>query len=274
MILIDANNLCYAAYYKTAYLRYGLKKTGIIFGFLTQLHNIARKFKDVRPIVFAWDSRKNVRKIDKKTYKASRKSPLTKEDYAQFKILRMKVLPELGFKNNFMSTGLEADDVIASICLLYPGTKIIVSTDNDLYQLLTDEVSIYKSQSKKEYTKKQFIKEYGIEPELWVMVKAIAGCKTDEIAAVAPGIGEKRAIAFIRKELTNPKQMKAIRDASSVFEENLKLVSLPFNCTPIPYPVDFDVAHSLKGFYSICESYGFRSIQNAAEDWIETFQLR
>lgn len=273
MIIIDSNNLCYAAYFKTAHLSYGDKRTGIIFGFLMQLYTIARKFKDNRPLVFAWDSRKKLRKALLPTYKGSRKSKLTKEDYAQFKALREKVLPELGFKNNFLSTGYEADDVIASICLLYSGEKVIVSSDTDLYQLLDKDTMMFKSQSKQTYTARMFEKDYDIEPKMWALVKGIAGCSTDEVPGMK-GVGEKTAIKFLNRQKVQKRFNEMFKNGEELVRRNLRLVALPFDGDVIPYKVKFDEQLSLKGFYNICEGYGFRNILKEADEWIETFNLR
>ena len=67
-------------------------------------------------------------------------TPEEKEDlnqgYRQLNEFRMTVLPALGVKNIYIQTGYESDDLIASIVKNNSGNFIIVTNDNDLYQLL------------------------------------------------------------------------------------------------------------------------------------------
>jgi 5'-3' exonuclease len=127
MILIDSNSICHAAKHSMGDLSYEERKVGVIFGFLLQLLSLSKLLKSNR-FVFIWDSRKSLREQIFPDYKYKRKNKeKTKEEkemddiaYAQFNILRTEIIPALGFQNNFMFDGYEADDLIAKICFKYP----------------------------------------------------------------------------------------------------------------------------------------------------------
>src|ERR1700722_6320763 len=130
---------------------------------------------------------------------ATQEEKLDREEYQQQLWMIMKVLPKLGYKNIFHQSGYEADDVIASICrnLSSNDRAVIVSSDKDLYQLLSKRVSMQKAKGEM-YTEKDLSKDYfGLEQEQWHVVKAIAGCETDSIEGVK-GIGDILAAKFLR----------------------------------------------------------------------------
>ena len=52
-IIIDANNLCYKNFYTMGGLKYKEEDTGIIFGFMSELLYLAKKF-EARDFIFCW----------------------------------------------------------------------------------------------------------------------------------------------------------------------------------------------------------------------------
>ena len=101
---------------------------------------------------------------------------------------------------------------------------VIVSTDRDLYQLLRqDRVSVWDPLKKKPVTERSFTMKYGIGPDEWAPVKAIAGCPG------VKGVGEKTAIKYLTAEMNmNTKTYVKIMKAGDLIARNLKLVELPF----------------------------------------------
>jgi hypothetical protein len=201
--------------------------------------------------VFAFDSKKSIRKLFYKPYKTRAKNDPKKMDtseildrealYEQLGIFRKTWLPQLGFKNIFLYSGFEADDVIALVIKNAVVPKswpkdihwIIVSTDRDLYQLLAPNVSMIAGNDL--ITEDVFTKKYGIKPDQWVHAKALGGCVSDTIEGIA-GIADpaksasSRAIAYLRGELkgTYLKKIQS-KDAQKIYYRNLKLVSLPIH---------------------------------------------
>ena len=82
---------------------------------------------------------------------------------------------------------VEADDIISMIAgsPKYKGwQKVIISSDKDFLQLLDDETVLYRPIQKKAWTKNTVIEEYGISPENFVLARAIAGDKSDNLAGI------------------------------------------------------------------------------------------
>jgi hypothetical protein len=230
--------------------------------------------------IFTWDSRKSYRRERVYSgYKASKqKVERTEEEeilwslcFEQMHQLRKNILPALGFKNVFIQTGYEADDIIADIVLndCYVD-YIVISDDNDLYQLLS-HCRMWRLRTKKFYTNNDFYNEYGIDPEQWVQVKILVGCPGDEVPGL-PGVGNKRAIDWLSGRLPAGKFYNKIKFATEEYlNRNQLLVELPFPGVDLPQ-IDFDSEHfDLDNIFSICEDYGLFSLLkgNRLKAWKE-----
>jgi 5'-3' exonuclease len=239
------------------------RHTGVIFHYLNRLLSFINKF-DTTKFVFTWDSRKSYRR--EKVYDGYKKGKAevkrTQEEeelwahcFEQMHQLRKVILPALGFKNVFIQTGYEADDIIAEIVLndCYVD-YIVISDDNDLYQLLS-HCRMWRLKTKKFYTHQDFYDEYGIEPEQWVQVKILVGCPGDEVPGLS-GVGNQRAIAWLKGELKPGKFYHDIKFATEEYlNRNQLLVELPFPGVEVPQ-LDFDEHFDLDNIFSICEDYG------------------
>jgi len=293
LLIIDSPALCYRAKFamQKVELSFEEMKTEIIFNFLNQVMSLAKRF-ETNYFAFCWDSRKSFRRDLYPDYKYKRKEDKTQEEkkfdslaYTQFHRLRREVLPALGFKNNFIQTGLEADDIIASITRdIYsrivintnPNRKdiTIISRDNDLYQLLL-YCNMFDFQTLKMMTDDSFAKEYKSLSSLWNMVKSIAGCTSDNVTGVE-GVGEKTAIKYINHILpSHYKTFKAIEseEGQEIIRRNKELVYLPFKGTK-KFPIKRDKLYS-KDFYNTFDSLGFKSFltQESFREWEERFNL-
>jgi DNA polymerase I len=277
MILVDANSIAHQCKHSLGNLSWNEKKVGVIFGFFNQILSLAKIF-DTNRFIFAWDSRKSLRTALFSDYKKQRryeKSPEEKEldtiAYIQFDTIRQELLPGLGFVNNYMVEGFEADDLIASITFTNPNKEFfIISTDEDLYQLLSDNVRMYSIRKKQFYTNRNLWKEYGITPDEWSEVKSIAGCNTDGVPGVA-GVGEKTACLYINRHLNvTHKSYHNIKKSGELIERNRKLVTLPFEGTP-EIILSAKNNLSLIAFQDICNRYGFQSFleQEKYKQWKE-----
>ena len=278
ILLIDSHAICHAVKHTIGDLSYEEQKVGIIFGFLRQILALNKRFGTSR-FLFCWDSKKSFRRAVYPSYKTrpvqeEKEIQFEKFAFKQFIELRMKVLPKFGFKNNFIQTGLEADDIIAAITQNYDQEFIIISADQDLYQLLTPKVSMFSSKSKKITTDKSFTEKWRVLPEEWVMTKQIAGCRSDTVGGIA-NVAEKTAIKFMKNELgKHTKAYNNIVQGSTIIERNEELVKLPFKGTKIP-KIKQDGSFYLANFIEITDEYGFRSMQqpDTINQWIEQFGM-
>lgn len=235
-LLLDVNNLAYRAFHSQGHLTYGAIRTGVIYGVLRDIIHLQDLFNTNR-IAFCFDKGRSFRYTDYPGYKSSRWEKLNEEEKEQklelrdqIKLIRRDYLPSLGYQNIFSQKGYEADDIIASLCSTLPqgDDAIIVSSDKDLYQLLSPRVSVFSAHSQKTTTYDSFVAKYGIEPGAWADAKAIAGCKTDDIEGV-PGVAEITAAKFLSGKLKpSSTKWEAITKNNDLWRRNLPLVRLPY----------------------------------------------
>lgn len=267
MMLVDANALGHVVKHATKELAWRGDRTGVIYGFIQKLFRIQ---SDVMAdaVVFCWDVHRDklFRREAYPKYKEVIEEEKSEKDIKldmiarpQFALLRTEILPTMGFNNNLLLPGLEADDVMAQVALQYKYNYdiIIVTRDNDLHQLLCDEVTMYDPVKLGYFSVRSFEEKWGISPDQWEFVKAIAGCGGDNVAGV-PGVKEKTAIKFITGKLgSHTKAHKAIMEREEMCVENLRLVKLPWESTPeIDIKTD---SISTEGFVQVCVKYGFKS---------------
>lgn len=273
VLIVDAQSLCYAAHYGVGGLGIAEGPTGVIYGFFNQIQKVCRE-QLVAHIIFCWDSRQSHRRRIFPGYKSNRKhkeDPDLQRNYPQFDQIRKEIIPRLGFVNNFMATGFEADDLIASICR-FPGPDteqqyIIFSSDHDLYQLLNTRVSMYKARDREIYTHYDFTKEYGISPNLWASVKAMAGCTSDTVPGIR-SVGEKTACKYIINGI--PHKVIDTAESRKIIERNKPLVTLPYKGTP-KYVLDWDTVPSFSEWISVCEEFEFNSFLRDMRTWENIF---
>lgn len=282
LILIDGNHLAHFNSFRNQGFTHDGKPTGVIFGFLKSVLSLSKAFP-YSSFVFVWDSRRSLRKIEfpdykKREEKGDEEKVKLLETIRQMAELRTKVLPKFGFRNNFMRTGYEGDDLIASICQDNPDKAIcIISNDNDIYQCLSDPFVhfMYDIKKKAKYTPKDFTKEYEILPMQWVDVKGLAGCQGDGVPGV-PGVGVKTAIRYIEGRL--PEKSAAFRNI--VHANNDGTVINTRLLVELPYPglgrfhLEGTEVFELSDFFSICDQYGFQSFVRDEMLWRKRFNMR
>ena len=263
-------------------------RTEIIFNFLISVKRLAKRFKP-DTFVFAWDSRRNLRKKIMPEYKIGR-DPVDKTDeekrldkisFQQFTELRMEVLPSLGFKNVLMQSGFEGDDVIASVVMNNKGKFVVVSADGDLYQLLPF-CNMYNPIINVMRTDTTFREKWDINPSRWWEVKALAGCgggknKVGDNVQGIPGVGETTAIKYLTGKLRHStatfKKIES-REGKKTKHRNRRIVKLPFEGTKT-FTIQKEELYA-RDFIGVFDQYGFKSFTYKKEfrEWTELFHLR
>lgn len=210
-----------------------------IYGFLSTIQSLRDRF-DCDNFVFCFDHDYLKRQDILPEYKERRRDSEHEEEHKQARTaihkLRKNILPSLGFKNILIQEGYEADDLIASVVenLEEDDEAVIISSDSDLYQLLDGKrVIMYHPSKEQIYTERLFSEDYfGLAPDQWPQVKAIAGCNSDNIKGI-PGVGEKSAAKFLTGQLPfYSKKTKLIHNCKQkdyLFRYNL--VKLPMEGT-------------------------------------------
>ena len=237
LLLIDVSGLAYRAVYTTGGLSHGGIGTGVVFGVVRTVMDLMDLFSTDRA-AWCFDGGYQKRLEISPVYKRHRVDvPSTGEGQAraeareavweQTRMMYREWLPLAGFGNLFRRKGYEADDVIAAVCRDWGGQKVIVSGDNDLWQLIDGTTCIWRAKGKL-VTSRSFVDEWGIDPTMWADVKAIAGCPGDNVIGVR-GVGEKTAAKFLAGRLKpESRAYRAIVENNDVWRRNLELVRLPF----------------------------------------------
>ncbi len=209
-LLVDGFNLLSRGYFATSYGKSEeelLKNSNGIYTdalriFFQKLFKLIKEH-DVTHIGIAWDVKREETERRKKYdfYKATR-SELPTPLIQQFETLKV-VLDRIGVKQIELAP-YEADDIIGTLSAKWSqelnSRCLIYSNDKDLLQLLNENTSQIIAQKGTEviYTIDRFKKDYGIDSNQWVDVKALLGDTSDNIPG-CPGVGEKSALPLVQQ---------------------------------------------------------------------------
>lgn len=174
--------------------------TNALYGFVNMMNKIISEEKP-EYIAVAFDIGKTFRHEKYDYYKGKRDE--TPDDLKKQFPVAKKILSAMGIKY-FELTGYEADDIIGTfskkITELEEFVGIIISSDKDLLQLITDDIEV-KLLKPKDYirmNKESFFNTYGLEPIKMIDLKSLMGDASDNIPGVK-GIGEKTAIKLLQE---------------------------------------------------------------------------
>ena len=205
VVLVDGNNLLFRSYYATAYTGNIMRNsegfpTNGLYGFVNMINKIIAEEKP-KYMMVAFDIGKTFRHEKYDRYKDGRKE--TPDDLKiQFPIAK-EILTAMGIKY-LECEGYEADDIIGTISLWCDKDPkyeaLIVSSDKDLLQLISDEttVKLLKTKDHIMMDKNTFFDTYGFDPIKMIDLKALMGDASDNIPGVK-GIGEKGAIKLLKE---------------------------------------------------------------------------
>lgn len=204
VVLVDGNNLLFRSYYATAYSGNFMKNskgfpTNALYGFVNMINKIIHE-ETPEYMLVAFDKGKTFRHDKYEDYKAGR-IEMPNELKEQFPVAK-EILTCLGIKW-FEIDNYEADDIVGTLAKMidegegYNG--LIVSSDKDLLQLISDKV-VMKLLKSKDYvmvTRETFFETYGLTPDKMIDIKALQGDSSDNIPGVK-GIGEKTALKLLQ----------------------------------------------------------------------------
>jgi DNA polymerase-1 len=233
---VDGNNLLYRAYYKFRGLTSpGGKPTSCIYGFPFILKSVISKFNpDFVYVVFDGGRDRHRIKIHPEYKKREQKLGFDYEDFKKQKEEVMALCTRLNCQVIFKQD-MEADDLIYLLTRRLEGKKLILSSDKDFNQLLSNGVEIYNPSKEVKVTLKSIERHFGYTAEQTVDYLILTGDKSDNIPGY-PGIGEKRAMGFlkeyssIRKYLKEEKHHKLINNAllAEIYARNKYLIDLRY----------------------------------------------
>ena len=201
ILVIDGNSIINRAFYGIRILTTKSGKyTNAIYGMVNM---ITRQLDAIKPdyCAVAFDIKHPTFRHEMyEGYKAGR-HPTPPELIAQFPDAK-ECLTLMGIKVLELP-GWEADDIQGTIAKMAHEEEdvqsYILSGDRDLLQLIDDKVTVLLATNQDTVTMKrdEFFAKYGVEPELFVDMKALMGDSSDNIPGVA-GVGEKTAAGLIQ----------------------------------------------------------------------------
>lgn len=255
-ILFDGNNTAYRCNCVTElYTKQG-ERTSAIVGVLNTTHSTMvelekRYNKPISEVIYAFDMGHSPRRKEVfPEYKSNRnKKEKTDEEkdwmsefISQANTLYEK-LPLFGVKT-YRKKGWEGDDLIYALSdkltELHPeDTVVIVSTDEDFHQLVSETVHLYSPVKQILYTLENYEELMGIPQDLFLTYKILKGDSSDGIPGIA-GIGEKTGKSLVntfgnlesllssKEELCKSKRTEKIftRDGLNILSRNNQLINL------------------------------------------------
>lgn len=144
------------------------------------------------------------------------------ESFARQKPILQSILDELCIRQ-YEYENVEGDDIIS----YYVHNKkdnekvVIVSSDKDLTQLISDTVVVYNPRKKRFITRENAVEEIGVLPENIVLEKMICGDASDNIKGVK-GVGNETLIKLFPQLKTEKLNLKVIIERSKELLEERK----------------------------------------------------
>lgn len=276
VIIIDGYGFVFRAFHVQPPLTSpGGIPVGALFGFTSMLLKLLNDFKPSKAVIVFDSPGKSFRSDIYPEYKAHR-PPVHEDLKAQLPLIRIAA-KALNFRI-LEQIGMEADDIIASlaISLASAGQKsLIISSDKDLMQLLSSDISFYDPMKAKYIKEEDILEKFGVAPNKIRDVLALIGDKSDNIPGVA-SIGPKTAAELINKfgtfeeifarvdEIPQEKRRGALKDGKDAAFLSYELVGLKTDL-----PIDIDnlswSSPSRNELINFIAEYGFKSLIPRAE---------
>ena len=238
LYLIDGSGYIHRAYHALPPMtRPDGTPVNAVYGFTQMILKLIQDVEADHLAVIFDTARKSFRNDIYPDYKANR--PPAPEDLApQFDIIR-EATRAFGLPC-IEKEGYEADDLIATYARRAReagADVVVVSSDKDLMQLLTDGVSLLDPVKNKPIDREAVRAKFGVDPDRVVDVQALAGDSSDNVPGV-PGIGVKTAATLIEEygdldslldraaEIKQPKRRQTLVENAELARVSRDLVSL------------------------------------------------
>jgi DNA polymerase-1 len=183
-LIFDGNNILYRAFYsKQPMTIVGEVDTTSVKKLLQMIKSAVNQYRPSK-IMFTWDKKLNPTKPNFRKELVPYK--MHRPDNSQVKDLHdsithvQKFLDALGIETIY-PVNLEADDVIRYMSLVSEGPTLIISSDKDLLQLVSDKVHVLMPSKNMIVTLENFTEVTQVRPEQYITYKAIVGDLSDNI---------------------------------------------------------------------------------------------
>ena len=197
--LVDGYSFVFRAYHSLpGLLNLQNVPVGAVYGFVNMLIKLLSAL-EVSHVAVVFDAGgKNFRHQLFEQYKANR-PPCPADLIPQFPLIRQAV--EALSLVSIEKKGYEADDIIATLSKQASQEDfevLIVSSDKDLMQLVSEKVKMYDAMKNKLIGIAEVEEKFGLKPEMVLDVLAITGDVADNIPGIK-GIGPKTAVELLNQ---------------------------------------------------------------------------
>ena len=170
--------------------------TGVIKAFTTLVKGLPDFKADYT--LFASEGKNGIRFQIDKEYKATRSKI---QDDLKFQIKQCDELTKRMGYQLISEEGFEADDIIGAYTRTFEnlgGKVIILSSDKDMYQLISDNVRIFDTHKRRYVTEEDWLKKFDLPPEKIIYSLAIQGDVSDNVPGIK-GVGKVGAAKLINE---------------------------------------------------------------------------
>jgi len=203
LLLLDGHSLAYRAFFALPPENFATttgQPTNAVYGFTAMLIKLLPDEKPTH-IAVAFDrGERTFRHEQYVEYKANRRE--TPTDFRNQLSLIFEVLDALGVPR-LSVPGYEADDIIATLASQAAAEDmdvVIVTGDRDVFQLISDRVTVLKTgrgvTDTTRFTPEELKDKYGLTPAQYPDFAAVRGDPSDNLPSI-PGVGEKTAARWI-----------------------------------------------------------------------------
>ncbi len=203
ILILDGHNACWRLMKRLPVLTSKGRPIQVVYGLMRLVRNVVTQFEPDY-VVVCWDSGySEFRKKILPSYKSNRdadeqhvkeRESLNKQVHMAKAILRRLSVVQVAYPDT------EADDLMALASQTLDGEKIIVSSDQDMVQLVGAETNtkVWSPIKMEMFTVENFEKKLGMTKQQWIEYRAMVGDDGDNIPGVAHGFGPQTALDLIK----------------------------------------------------------------------------
>ena len=282
LLLVDGSSYLYRAYHAAPPLTSpNGEPTGALFAMLNMLRKLSAQMADYTHCAVVFDEKgKNFRHDLYPEYKANR-PPMPNDLRPQAEHIR--VLADLSGWNVLAISGVEADDVIATLAKkgCENGFQVAISSgDKDLMQLVNEQITVIDTMKDAVYNRDGVFAKFAVYPEQIVDYLTLMGDKVDNVRGVDK-CGAKTAAKWLFEFASLDNLLANADKIGGKIGENLRcaMAYLPLSRQLILLKDDVDLPCGLDDLKRKEADYaallphfqhlGFRSLVKMAEDALQ-----